>query len=269
MDYYHTEDFQKKCEVFGICLSEEQIKKFMDYYELLIEWNSFMNLTAITDFDEVILKHFVDSLAVCQAGIFRMALKLPNYKISAETDLMQEKDNLDKQSVSDISLIDVGTGAGFPGIPLKIIFSDMRIVLLDSLNKRINFLNTVIDRLNLKNIEAVHGRAEDFARKADYREQFDFCASRAVANLSTLTELCIPFVKKGGYFISYKSEKVREELSAGKKAIEILGGKMKDILEYQLPDSDMNRSLVIIEKEKNTPKKFPRKAGTPAKEPLG
>lgn len=268
MNCYNTEIFQKKCEAFGIHLSGEQIEKFMDYYELLMEWNSFMNLTAITDFDEVILKHFVDSLAVCQVSVFREALKLSDHKISVGADLLSKEGSSDKRKISEISLIDVGTGAGFPGIPLNIVFGDMRITLLDSLNKRVNFLNTVIDKLNLKNIEAVHGRAEDFARQQDYREQYDFCVSRAVANLSTLSELCIPFLKRDGYFISYKSEKVREELSVGKKAVEILGGEIKDILEYQLPESDMNRSMVFIRKVKSTPKKYPRKAGTPAKEPL-
>lgn len=245
MAFKQTEDFQKKCEVFGIHLSEEQTEKFMDYYELLIEWNSFMNLTAITEFDEVILKHFVDSLAVCQAGAFQKKIGL-----------------------SDNSLIDVGTGAGFPGIPLKIMFPEIKVMLLDSLNKRVNFLNMVIDKLDLKNIETMHGRAEDLARKAEHREQYDLCVSRAVANLSTLAELCVPFVKKDGYFISYKSERVKEELSAGGKSIELLGGKLEDVLEYHLPDSDISRSLVIIKKEKNTPKRYPRKAGTPAREPL-
>lgn len=245
MVHYNTDDFQKKCKIFEIDLSEEQVQKFMDYYELLVEWNSFMNLTAITDFDEVILKHFVDSLAVFQVSAFRKKVKS-----------------------GEISLIDIGTGAGFPGIPLKIVFPDMKVTLLDSLNKRIKFLDTVIEKLDLKNIETVHGRAEDLAGKKDYREQYDFCVSRAVANLSTLTELCIPFVKNGSYFISYKSEKVKEELSAGKRAVEILGGKIENILEYQLPDSDMNRSLLLIKKDKNTPKKYPRKAGTPAREPL-
>lgn len=268
MNCYNTEIFQKKCEVFGIYLSEEQIEKFMDYYELLTEWNSFMNLTAITDFDEVVLKHFVDSLAICQADVFRRELNIPDYNVSAGADLLIEKGDSKNLNVSEISLIDVGTGAGFPGIPLKIVFEDMRITLLDSLNKRVNFLNTVMEKLDLKNIKAVHGRAEDFARQPDYRKQYDFCVSRAVANLSTLSELCIPFLKRDGYFISYKSEKVREELSAGKRAVEILGGETEKILEYQLPDSTMNRTLVLIRKVKNTPKKFPRKAGTPAKEPL-
>lgn len=241
MSLYNTEEFQKKCEVFGVSLTKEQTEKFMDYYELLIEWNSFMNLTAITDFDEVISKHFVDSLAVCQTKVFRD---------------------------SHISLIDIGTGAGFPGIPLKIIFPEMKITLLDSLNKRVKFLNTVIDKLDLKNIEAIHGRAEDFARQQLYREQYHFCVSRAVANLSTLSELCIPFVKLNGYFISYKSEKLKEELSAGEKAIKILGGKTEEQKEYLLPDTDIKRSLLLIKKVKDTPKKYPRKAGTPAKEPI-
>ncbi len=249
MDIYNTEDFKKKCRVFGIDLSEAQVEKFMVYYELLTEWNSFMNLTAITEFEEVILKHFVDSLAVCQSEIFRNIVESSGRK-------------------KRISMIDIGTGAGFPGIPLKIVFPDFRMTLLDSLNKRVNFLNEIINKLNLKDIEAIHGRAEDFARQQIYREQFDFSVSRAVANLSTLTELCIPFVRKDGYFISYKSERVKEELSAGMKAIGILGGNMADQLEYELPDTDMKRSLLFIRKEKSTPKRYPRKAGTPAKEPL-
>lgn len=242
MSFYNTESFVKKSKLLGIDLSDEQLEKFMDYYELLMEWNSFMNLTAITDFEEVVSKHFVDSLAVYQVREFQKNL--------------------------NSSLIDVGTGAGFPGIPLKIVFPELKITLLDSLNKRVNFLNTIIKDLCLKNIEAVHGRAEDFARQRLHREQYYFCVSRAVANLSTLSELCIPFVRKDGYFISYKSEKVREELSVGKRAIEILGGKMEDQLEYQLPDTDIKRSLLIVRKEKNTPARYPRKAGTPAREPL-
>jgi len=240
MNDYSMEEFRKKCNVFGMELTEKQIEQFMDYYKLLIEWNSFMNLTAITDFEEVILKHFVDSLAICQT----------------------------KRFGRNISLIDVGTGAGFPGIPLKIVFPEMNVTLLDSLNKRINFLNAIIENLHLKNVEAIHGRAEDFARERLYRESYDFCVSRAVANLSTLTELCLPFVRKGGYFISYKSEKVKEELYAGEKAIELLGGRVEEQLEYLLPGTDIKRSLLFIRKEKDTSKKYPRKAGTPAKEPI-
>ena len=248
MGSYNVENFINKSKILGIDLTDEQIEKFVDYYELLTEWNSFMNLTSITDFDEVVLKHFVDSLAIYQVRIFR--------------------ENLSSSGKNSISLIDVGTGAGFPGIPLKIVFPELHITLLDSLNKRVKFLNTTIEKLELKNIRAVHGRSEDLAREKAHREQYYFCVSRAVANLSTLSEFCIPFVEKDGYFISYKSEKVKEELSAGKKAVEILGGKIEDQFNYQLPDSDMNRSLLIIKKEKNTPAKYPRKAGTPARETL-
>lgn len=240
---YDTDGFIKTCGAFGISLSAEQNEKFMLYYELLTEWNSFMNLTAITDFRDVILKHFVDSLAICQIEAFR-------------------------NNIGGSSLIDVGTGAGFPGIPLKIVFPEMKVVLLDSLNKRVNFLNAVIEKLQLQNIETIHGRAEDFARQRQHREQYDFCVSRAVAHLSVLSELCIPFVKKGGCFISYKSERVKDELPSGNKAIEILGGIMESHLEFTLPDSDLSRSLLLIRKKNSTPKSYPRKAGTPAREPL-
>ena len=313
MGLYNTEEFQKKCEVFGVRLTGEQIEKFMDYYELLIEWNSFMNLTAITDFEEVVLKHFVDSLAVCQTEVFcdssviyrterlcdssvvyqtgrfcessvvcqterfcdSPASYQTEYQIERFCDgfkFEEEEPGKDHEMIflenDRISLIDIGTGAGFPGIPLKIVFPEMKVTLLDSLNKRVKFLNTVIDKLNLKNVEVIHGRAEDFARQQLYREQYDLCVSRAVANLSTLTELCIPFVRVNGYFISYKSEKLKEELSAGEKAIEILGGKVTEQKEYLLPDTDIKRSLLLIRKVKDTPKKYPRKAGTPAKEPI-
>ena len=248
MKKYDTAIFEKAMKSFFVSVSDSQIAQFLAYYEILVEWNSVMNLTAITEYEEVMIKHFVDSLAVCQADVFR--------------------DALNHTEKREVSLIDIGTGAGFPGIPLKIIFPDLKVVLLDSLKKRVKFLDTVAEKLQMKNINAIHGRAEDFARDQLYREEFDFSVSRAVANLSTLTELCIPFVKRGGYFISYKSEKVKEELSAGKKAIEILGGKMEDQLEYNLPDTDIKRSLLLVKKEKSTPKKYPRKAGTPAKEPL-
>ncbi len=249
MNLYYMESFRKKCELLGISLSEEQTGKFLNYYRLLTEWNSFMNLTAITEPDEVILKHFVDSLAIFQVKSFR-----------EYSEVYEEKDA--------ISLIDVGTGAGFPGIPLKIVFPWLRVVLLDSLKKRVIFLDKVINELNLKNIEAVHGRAEDFARKKEYREQFDFCVSRAVANISTLSELCIPFVKKGGYFVSYKSEKGKEELAAGKNVISILGGELENHLEYILPESDIKRDLFVIKKVEKTLEKYPRKAGIPEKKPL-
>ena len=237
---YDTTDFVKKCSDLGISLSDKQIEQFLNYYELLVEWNSFMNLTAITDFDEVILKHFVDSISLCKYISF------------------QKGD----------TLIDIGTGAGFPGIPIKIICPDCKITLLDSLNKRINFLNTVIEQLHLTDIITIHGRAEDIAKTKEHRENYNYAISRAVANLSTLSELCIPFVKKDGFFVSYKSEKGNEELKLAQNAIEILGGSVDKQISYQLPDSDLSRNLILIRKRNITPKKYPRKAGIPSKEPL-
>ena len=237
---YDTSDFIKKCNELNITLSDQQVKQFLKYYELLVEWNSFMNLTAITDFNEVILKHFVDSISLCK------------YISIGKDD----------------TLIDIGTGAGFPGIPIKIICPDCKITLLDSLNKRINFLNTVIDELGLKDIKTIHGRAEDVAKMKNHREIYTYAISRAVANLSTLSELCLPFVKQGGIFISYKAEKGNEELQAAQNAINLLGGLVDKQINYTLPDSDLGRNLILIKKEKATPKKYPRKAGTPAKEPL-
>ena len=182
----------------GIELDEQQTEQFMDYYRILAEWNQVMNLTAITDYNEVVDKHFVDSLSLARV-----------------CDLTE-----------NIRVLDLGTGAGFPGIPLKIVYPGLDIVLIDSLNKRIKFLDTVIRTLGLKNITAVHGRAEDYGRDRNYRESFDLCVSRAVANLSTLAEYCIPFVKKGGRFISYKSGNVESEAVESKKAVNILGGRI-------------------------------------------
>ena len=235
-----TDRFLKSLEKLNIHLNEKQMYQFMKYYEMLIETNKVMNLTAITDFDEVIDKHFVDSLALIQA-----------------IDLNKE-----------LKVIDVGTGAGFPGIPLKIAFPELDILLLDSLNKRILFLDQVISELGLENIQTIHGRAEDFGKNPLYREKFDLCVSRAVANLSTLSEYCVPFVKVDGYFISYKSGKVQEELDASRHAVDILGGKVEKCLNYALADTDMERSLVVIHKLKPTKKAYPRKAGKPSKEPL-
>lgn len=234
--------FQKDLEEFEIYLNEEQARQFLNYYDLLKEWNSFMNLTAITEFHEVLKKHFVDSLSL----------------IKAIPDLAEKS----------YSVIDVGTGAGFPGIPLKIVFPNLKVTLLDSLNKRIKFLNETVSELKLEDVVLIHGRAEDFSKPEKKRESFDLCVSRAVANLSTLSEYCIPFVKKGGYFISYKSERLSEEFDSAKKAIQVLGGKYERQVEFNLPDSDIYRNLVVIKKEKSTPLKYPRKAGLPSKEPI-
>lgn len=233
---------KKDLNEFGIELTAEMEEKFLLYYNMLIEWNSFMNLTAITDFDEVLKKHFTDSVSL----------------IRAIPDLGEKK----------YRMIDIGTGAGFPGIPLKIVFPNISVVLLDSLNKRVNFLKEVISKLQLTDITAVHGRAEDFAQNKEYRESFDLCVSRAVANLATLSEYCLPFVKKNGRFISYKSEKVSEEFEVSGKAISVLGGEYENQVTFELPDSDIYRNLFVIKKKSATPGKYPRKAGLPSKEPI-
>ncbi len=226
----------------GIILSEKQMDQFFQYYELLIEWNKVMNLTAITELDEVISKHFIDSISL----------------VKAAASIGEKK----------ATVIDIGTGAGFPGIPLKIAFPNLEITLLDSLNKRINFLNEVIQKLGLENITTIHGRAEDFGKNPKYREQFDYCVSRAVANAATLSEYCLPFVKVGGSFIPYKSGKIDEELENGKKAIKVLGGEIRDVVRFQLKSADADRTLVVIHKNAKTAKRFPRKAGVPSKEPI-
>lgn len=231
---------EEKLEKLGIQINEIQRKQFDDFYQLLIEWNKMMNLTGITDYEEVVEKHFVDSLSLVEV------LNIENLN----------------------HVIDVGTGAGFPGIPLKIAFPHLRITLLDSLNKRIKFLDTVIKELGLKDIYTIHGRAEDFARQAKYREKYDLCVSRAVANLATLSEYCLPYIRVGGMFVSYKSGNIEKEISESEKAIQILGGQLEDIYKFQLPGTDIGRSFVKINKIKNTGKRFPRKAGLPSKEPL-
>lgn len=232
--------FEKKLNELGIVLSEVQKEQFDRFYELLVEWNKVMNLTGITEYEEVNEKHFVDSLSIVKA--------------------------VDMETVHTV--IDVGTGAGFPGIPLKIAFPHLKIVLLDSLNKRIKFLNEVIEQLCLTDISTIHGRAEDYAKQVEYREQFDLCVSRAVANLSTLSEYCIPYVKVGGMFIPYKSGEIDEEVAQAKKAVHLLGGKLENVVKFQLPESEISRSFVKIKKISNTTKKYPRKSGLPAKEPL-
>ena len=235
------EQLKKKSEMLDISLSEEQLQQFLTYYEMLVEKNKVMNLTAITEKEEVIDKHFIDSISSNKAMDVTKSLKI----------------------------LDLGTGAGFPGIPLKIAYPNLELTLLDSLNKRIKFLDEVIEALSLEGIVTIHGRAEDYAKQASYREQFDICVSRAVANLATLSEYCLPYVKEGGCFISYKSGSVEEELEQSKKAIFELGGKVKEVIAFTLPETDIERTFVVIEKVRKTPKKYPRKAGLPSKEPIG
>lgn len=218
----------------------EAAERLEEYKALLIEWNEKMNLTAITDEKEIIIKHFLDSISVLKY------MELSSFSKS----------------------VDIGTGAGFPGIPLKILRPDAEFTLLDSLNKRVNFLNTVIDKLSLKNIEAVHLRAEEGASKKEYRESFDYCFSRAVASLSVLSEYCLPYVKKGGSFVSYKGPDTKEEIASSQNALKILGGKIKKEEKVQLPQSDIIHSLIFIEKISHTPAKYPRKPGVIKEKPI-
>lgn len=218
--------------------NDKQLKQFYEYMNLLLEWNEKINLTAITEPEDVILKHFIDSLTI------------------------------NKYIKENTVLADVGTGAGFPGIPLKIYRPDLKIKLVDSLNKRINFLNEVIYKLNLSDIETIHSRIEDFGRNNKYREKMDYVTARAVANISVLSEYLIPLSKLNGKCIYMKGSDIDEELDNGKNAIKILGGKIEKIEEFCLPSSDISRKVILINKVKNTPNKYPRKAGTPVKEPL-
>lgn len=223
----------------NISLSDFQINQFCDYYDLLVSWNEKMNLTSITEINEVILKHFVDSISIVNFYDFSLIE----------------------------SIVDIGTGAGFPGIPLKIIFPDIKFVLIDSLNKRVSFLNTVIDNLELKKISAIHGRAEELGRSNELREKFDLCVSRAVANLSSLIELCIPFVKVDGAFISYKSMKTDEEIEACNNTFHLLSCYLENVYKFNI--NDLERSFLIIKKDKLLSNKYPRRPGIPIKKPLG
>ena len=230
--------FDEYSKSMEIIINEDKVKKFYLYMQILIEWNEKINLTAITEPKEVIIKHFIDSLSVSN-------------KI---------KDNS--------KIIDVGTGAGFPGIPLKIYNDTLNVTLLDSLNKRINFLNTVVDELKLENINCIHGRAEEFARMKQKRESYDIATSRAVANLNVLVEYLLPFVKIGGSCICMKGPNIEDEIENSKNAIKILGGKIEKVEEFNLPNADIRRTIILIRKEKATSKVYPRKAGTPSKSPL-
>lgn len=223
----------------NIELSEAQVEDFLKYKDLLLEWNEKFNLTSITEEQEVIIKHFIDSLTLIKFADF-----------------------------SNKKIIDVGTGAGFPGIPLKIVDESIELTLLDSLNKRIKFLEEVKNQLSLEKVGLVHGRAEDFGANPEYREKFDFSLSRAVANLATLNEYCLPFVKVGGYFICQKGLEIENELKEGQKAIEKLGGVVERVEKITLPFTDIIHSIVFIKKIKQTPTIYPRKAGKPSKDPI-
>lgn len=240
MNIYDTSGFRKDLQEIQVQMTDLQMNQFIRYYEMLVEWNGFMNLTGITEYEEVMKKHFIDSLSLTR--IF--------------------------DTSRECRVIDVGTGAGFPGLALKIAFPWMEITLLDSLNKRLQFLDAVIAELGLDGVHTLHGRAEDYARPGQIREQFDLCVSRAVAHLASLSEYCLPFVKLGGCFVSYKSEKVSEELEISKNAIFLLGGKIINTEEFTLPDSDIFRSLICVKKVQPTSKKYPRKAGMPTKQPI-
>lgn len=230
----------QKLKLLDITISEKQTEQFLMFYKMMVNINQVMNLTSITEPVEVIDKHFLDSLAVKRM-----------YDLNG-----------------NVSVIDVGTGAGFPGIPLKIVFPDIHIVLLDSLNKRVKFLKDVVEALGFENIECIHGRSEDVGKIDKYREKFDLCVSRAVANLSVLSELCIPFVKIGGKFISYKAGNSEEEIRDAKVAVTKLGGKIRRVEKFSLPGTELERVFVEIEKIKETQKKYPRKAGLPERMPL-
>ena len=235
---YNLSTLENGCKELGIELSQKQKDQFIKFYEFLVEKNKVMNLTGITEFEEVLTKHFLDSLSCVKA-----------------IDMTKVK-----------TIMDIGTGAGFPGVPLKIAFPHLEACLLDSLKKRVNFLEESFTLLGLEGIKAIHGRAEEYAKNKEYREKYDLCVSRAVSNLATLSEYCLPYVKTGGTFISYKSGEVDEEATQAKRAIYLLGGEVKDIYKFDL--FDQKRSFVVIEKERKTPKAYPRKAGTPTKEPL-
>ena len=225
-------------EKINVELTENNIENFYKYMNLLIEWNNKMNLTAIIEPNDIILKHFIDCLVI------------------------------DKYIKNDSTIIDVGTGAGFPGVPLSFVNEKSNFTLMDTLNKRIKFLDEVVHITNSKNIKNIHARAEELAKNKDYREKFDFATSRAVASLNVLLEYMLPFVKVNGYCICMKGSNVKDELDNAKNALNILGGIIEDVIEFDLPDTDIGRSIVIIKKIKQTPNKYPRKAGTPSKKPL-
>lgn len=237
----NPEQFYSELKTYSIVLSSEQKEQFDAYYQLLVEWNKKLNLTAITEKNDVYLKHFFDSITASS---------------------LMDKNN------KHVSLCDVGSGAGFPSIPLKIVFPEVSISIVDSLNKRLKFLDTVVNELNLDNVHLYHDRAEDFGQKAEFRESFDYVTARAVARLTVLSEYCLPLVKVGGYFIAMKGSSGSEELDEAKNAVSILGGCIQDDTYFSLPYSSDERSLILIKKMKTTPTKYPRQAGVPSKHPL-
>ncbi|WP_050180222.1 16S rRNA (guanine(527)-N(7))-methyltransferase RsmG [Domibacillus robiginosus] len=236
----NLDQFQSELAKNGIVLSEEQLGQFQRYFELLVEWNEKMNLTAITEQEEVYMKHFYDSLT---AGMY--------------VDLTKP-----------IRICDIGAGAGFPSIPLKIAFPQLDITIIDSLNKRITFLNHLASELKLEHVQFVHGRAEEMGRKPEHREQYDMVTARAVARMSVLSELCLPFVKTGGTFVAMKAASAADEMEAAAKAIGTLGGKKEEVFSFRLPIENSERTIIVVRKEKETPKKYPRKPGTPNKTPI-
>lgn len=238
MDYLSI--LEEACRDIGLELTKEQYEQFMKYKDLIQEWNKKVNLTSIKEDEEIVKKHFIDSIKIFKFEEVKNAKRI----------------------------IDIGTGGGFPGIPMKIVNPDCEMVLLDSLNKRVNFLNIVINDLGLKNISTIHGRAEDFAVKPEYREKFDIVVSRAVANMTVLSEFCLPYVNLGKHFVALKGPSVDEELNESKRALSILGGEVEKLIPVKIEDSDLEHNLVVIKKVKNTPKQYPRKAGTANKKPL-
>jgi 16S rRNA (guanine527-N7)-methyltransferase len=236
--------FEQDLDILALSLNADQINKFRQYYELLVSENKKINLTTITECHDVYKKHFIDSLSLCKYGQAILAI------------------------FGDNNVIDIGTGAGFPGIPLKIAFPELQITLLDSANKRISFLENVVRHLSLAGVTLIHGRAEESAHLSSHREQYDLCVSRAVANLSTLSEYCLPFVKTAGMFIAYKADHTEAEISASQNGIALLGGQIDKTISFALPNSDISRTLVGIKKICETPAKYPRRAGLPGKKPL-
>lgn len=276
---YRKEYIHEQFRNINIDLNEKQVCQFYDYYEMLIEKNKVVNLTAITEYEDVIIKHFVDSVLISNIEYVDKVLKGND---NADNSSINNLKNNSKSYGERIEVIDVGTGAGFPGIPLKIVYPNINLTLLDSLNKRIIFLNEIVEKLSLENVKCIHGRAEDYGVDKNYREKYDICVSRAVANLSTLSEYCVPFVKVGGIFISYKSSDILEEIEKSKSALKKLNCNIKEIIDKDLivhkdkdndnDDTDIEikyeRKFVIINKKNRLDKKYPRKAGVPSKTPL-